>query len=54
MQAFSHQAASPPTAEPMTRSITVMLLFALLVIALPLNGNTLDLHVFLHHKQNCA
>jgi hypothetical protein len=33
---ISDQAASPPTAEPTTRSITVMLLFALLVIALPL------------------
>jgi hypothetical protein len=30
------QATSPPTAEPMTRSLTVILLFALLVIALPL------------------
>jgi hypothetical protein len=29
-------ATSPPTDEPNTRSITVMLLFALLVIALPL------------------
>jgi hypothetical protein len=33
---ISHQATSPPTAEPNTGSITVMLLFALLVIALPL------------------
>jgi hypothetical protein len=34
---ISHQAtSSPSTAEPTTRSITVMLLFALLVIALPL------------------
>ena len=33
---ISHQALSPPTAEPMTRSITVMLLCAFLVIALPL------------------
>jgi len=33
---ISHQVTSPPTAEPMTRSLTVMLLFALLVIALPL------------------
>jgi hypothetical protein len=33
----SHQATPPPpTVEPNTRSITVMLLFALLVIALPL------------------
>ena len=33
---ISYQATSPPTAEPMTRSMTVMLLFALLVVALPL------------------
>jgi hypothetical protein len=31
-----HHAAPPPTAEPATRALTVMLLFALLVIALPL------------------
>jgi hypothetical protein len=31
-----HQATSPPSAEPITRSLTVILLFALLVIALPL------------------
>jgi hypothetical protein len=30
------QATPPPTAEPTTRSLTVMMLFALLVIALPL------------------
>jgi hypothetical protein len=33
---ISHQATSPPSAEPITRSLTVILLFALLVIALPL------------------
>jgi hypothetical protein len=33
---ISYQATSPPSAEPMTRSLTAILLFALLVIALPL------------------
>jgi hypothetical protein len=33
---ISHQATSPPSAEPITRSLTAILLFALLVIALPL------------------
>jgi hypothetical protein len=33
---ISPQATSPPSAEPITRSLTVILLFALLVIALPL------------------
>jgi hypothetical protein len=44
---ISHQATSPPAAEPMTRSITVMLLFALLVIALPLAIIALPQEMFL-------
>jgi len=33
---ISHKATSPPSAEPITRSLAVILSFALLVIALPL------------------